>query len=100
MDITGRIYPYSKLVSVRTSVKRVQFSFIYLARLLLLCTFLYTAYYTFHDFIFFYVSDRFLENTLHFYPLSLSTRSTLESNVFFHSITEKNLSSMFHAEVN
>ena len=64
MDITGRIYPYSKLVSVRTSVKSSVF--FHLARLLLFYTFLYTAYHTFHDFIFVYVFDGILENTYTF----------------------------------
>ena len=64
MDIPGRRYPYGKLVSVRTSVKST--IFFYLARLLLVCTFLYRVYHNFHDIIFFYVFDGFLENTYTF----------------------------------
>ena len=62
MGIPGRRYPYSKLVSVTTSVKGTVF--FYLARLLLLCTFSYTVYHKFHDSIFFSIFfDGFLENT-------------------------------------
>ena len=67
MSILGRRYPYSKLVSVRTSVKSTVF--FDLARLLLLYTFSHTVYHKFHDFIFFfYIFDgfEFLENTYTF----------------------------------
>ena len=65
MSIPGRRYPYSKLVSVRISVKSTVV--FYLARLLLLCTFSYTVYHKFHDFIFFfYIFDGFVENSYTF----------------------------------
>ena len=68
----------------------------YLARLLLLCRFLYTINFT--ALSFFCVCYGFVKKKYCYFYLSLIPISPLESNLFYHILTEKkNDSSMFLA---
>ena len=87
MDIPGRRYSYSKLVFSKNF--RKEYSFLLCSKgFIALYVFIYSALYI-SRYFFFYVFDGFLENTLHLYLLSLSTTTSLESNLFFHPNRKK-----------